>query len=147
MATRQNSGCLGQLFNALRGAGSGASATETIALPYRTRSRFVSQNEALIYTMLERHDDQRVVFANVRLSDLIEVTTSRSDRSAWQTAFNRIGQRQVDFIVCDCVTYRPLLAIELDDATHDTARRAKSDALENQVFNAAGLPLLRLRGK
>ena len=143
MAT-QGGGCLSQVLKALVG---GLSApTKAAHLPYRAKARFVSANEALVFNALERHSDSRVVFANVLMRDLVEVTPQR-DRSAWQTAHNRIAQRQVDFVVCDRATFRPLLAIELDDSTHDTARRSQSDRLEDEIFRAAGLPFLRLRGR
>ena len=141
----KRSGCLGRLFSTLVAAVNAASPRADF--PYRVRSRFITANEAAIYEMLDGANSQRVVFANVRLSDLIDVSVGRSARSAYQAALNRILQRQVDFVICDRATFRPLLAIELDDATHDRPRRTKSDTFENEALKSAGLPLLRLRGR
>ena len=112
----------------------------------RTPLTTVQGNIDLLQRMLN-NSNQGANAGQLRLIDLIDVTSDRSDRSAYQTALNRIGQRQVDFVICDRMTFRPLLAIELDDATHDRSRRMKSDDFENEALKSAGLSLLRLRGR
>jgi hypothetical protein len=60
------------------------------------------------------------------------------------TYFNRIAQKHLDFLVCDSITMKPLLGIELDDSSHDENSRQKRDDFIEKVFQGAGLPLLRL---
>ncbi len=60
------------------------------------------------------------------------------------TYFSRIAQKHLDFLVCDSVTMKPLLGIELDDSSHKRDDRQERDDFVDRVFEAAGLPLLRL---
>ena len=52
----------------------------------------------------------------------------------------------MDFALCD-KTMRPLLAIELDDLSHEQVRRKRRDSEVERIFSEAGLPLLRLKPK
>ncbi|MDX1520214.1 MAG: DUF2726 domain-containing protein [Anaerolineae bacterium] len=56
---------------------------------------------------------------------------------------NKINRKHIDFLLCEPKTMRPLLGLELDDASHNAADRQARDELVEQVFAAAGLPLLR----
>jgi hypothetical protein len=50
----------------------------------------------------------------------------------------------VDFVWCERATLKPLLAIELDDQSHQTNPcQMASDASKEQVLEQVGLPLLR----
>jgi hypothetical protein len=59
--------------------------------------------------------------------------------------FNRISAKHVDFLLCDPSDVSPVLAIELDDATHERADRRRRDAFLDEAFASAGLPLARFR--
>jgi hypothetical protein len=50
----------------------------------------------------------------------------------------------VDFLLCNPKTLKPVFAIELDDSSHARADRQERDALVEEVFAAAHLPLLRI---
>ena len=90
--------------------------------------------------------DMPLVLASVRLAEVVEAAASRSkDRSAWQSAFNAIQSKQIDFVVCEAGTTRPLIAVELDDATHARANRRERDEAVEAICAGAGLPLLRVR--
>lgn len=39
---------------------------------------------------------------------------------------------------------KPLVGIELDDSSHDRADRQERDEFVNEVFQAAGLPLIHI---
>lgn len=58
---------------------------------------------------------------------------------------NRISRKHVDFLLCDSQTMRPRVGVELDDSSHAREDRQTRDALVQQVFDAAGLALLRFR--
>lgn len=78
----------------------------------------------------------------VRIADLIEVEASE-DRSAWRSAFNKISAKHVDFAVIK-LNGDILFAVEVDDSTHKQDKRRKRDTLVNQVFQDAGIPLVRV---
>ena len=62
------------------------------------------------------------VFAKVGLADIVEVNKGLSS-SARQSAFNRIGRKHIDFVVCDAKDLSIIGAIELDDKSHREKRR------------------------
>jgi hypothetical protein len=57
---------------------------------------------------------------------------------------NKIDRKTVDFLLCDPQTFQPIMAMELDDYSHQQARRQERDALVEEVFEAAGLPIVRV---
>ncbi len=59
-------------------------------------------------------------------------------------AFQKISQKHVDFLICRNEDWMPMLGIELDDASHDSAEKFARDIFVNELFAGAGVPLLRL---
>ena len=57
------------------------------------------------------------IFAKVRLADIVRPVRNPS-RSGWQSAFNRIIGKHVDFVLCDSAHLGVVGVIELDDRTH-----------------------------
>jgi hypothetical protein len=78
----------------------------------------------------------------VRIADILEASGPPS--GARRAALSRIAQKHVDFALCDLVSFEVVSVVELDDASHETARARKRDALVNSAFDSARLPLLRI---
>lgn len=64
----------------------------------------------------------------------------RGDRSA----LRRVSQKHVDFLLCHPETLKPLVAVELDDRSHDRADRKARDVFVDQSFASAGLPIVHV---
>ena len=75
------------------------------------------------------------------MSDVLKV---RKGADNWQSHFNKIQSKHVDFLLCDSDRVRPVCAIELDDSSHRRAKRRKRDKDVDRFFRAAGLPLVRI---
>lgn len=132
----EKQGCLGMLFPFLR-----PKAAPEEHLPYRLRDDFLSPAEFSFYKVLAATLGPRfIIQSKVRLADIFFVSGRNNE---YMTYFNKISQRHVDFLVCDADTMKPLLGIELDDASHRREKRQKRDAFVEKVFQAAQLPLLR----
>jgi len=84
----------------------------------------------------------RIVLVKVRLADLFDVKGGL-ERGPRQTALNRITRKHLDFVICDRATCVPVLAIELDDASHGRPDRQTRDLFVDGLCRAAGLPLVR----
>lgn len=82
-------------------------------------------------------------FAKVRLADIFKPIRGVS-RSAAAIAQNRIQQKHVDFLLVRSADMKPLAGIELDDSSHQEHRRQDRDAFVDRLFQASGLPLLRI---
>lgn len=107
----------------------------------RLRDDFLSPGELTFYSVLvTTTDDAVTVLTKVNLSDLFFVLRPREDVAHR----NRIDRKHVDFLLCERSTMRPLVGIELDDRSHDATRRQERDRFVERVFEAAGLPLVRV---
>ncbi len=84
------------------------------------------------------------VMCMVRIADLVFLPKGL-DRSARTRQQNRINQKHVDFVLVSADELRPLVAIELDDSSHQRDDRRARDVFVDQALAAAGLPLVRVK--
>jgi hypothetical protein len=116
---------------------------EPSALPYVRRDDFLTPAEHSFYHVLRTMAaDRALIFPQVALSNLFRVTST--DQSELYTYTNKIDRKRVDFLLCEPVSLRPLVGIELDDGSHRRSDRQTRDAFVENVFIAAGLPLIRV---
>ncbi|MCA9216200.1 MAG: DUF2726 domain-containing protein [Planctomycetales bacterium] len=115
----------------------------TVQFPYQKQQSLVTRNELLFFRELQvAIDGQWAIFAMVRIADLLSVKSGTQKRQSWQ---NKINCKHIDFVICDPHSLEPVLAIELDDRTHQRADRVRRDEFVNAAFEAAQLPLLRIK--
>lgn len=114
---------------------------EEITFPYHVRDDFLSKAELSFYQVLKSMmKDFMVICPKVSLAELFYVDHPNKN----QSAFARIRQKRVDFVICDPATMQPKFAIELDDSSHQREDRLERDEFEEKVFEAANLPLVRI---
>jgi hypothetical protein len=108
--------------------------------PYKLTPSLLSVSERAFYVALMLAAGRRyLVFPKVRLADLCQDL----DRWAGTEAFDLVSSKRVDFVLCDAKTFRPMLAIELDDRSHVRGNRGDRDALVDDVFRTMGLSVYR----
>lgn len=113
-------------------------------LPYSLKTELLSAGEISFYHILKAIAGPSVTICpKVRLTDVFSVQSGKG----WQSNWNRISQKHVDFLLCDAATMTLLMAVELDDKSHKRADREARDELVNRVFDDAGLPLLHFPAK
>lgn len=83
------------------------------------------------------------IFAKVRLADIVRPIRNPS-RSGWQSAFNRIAGKHVDFVLCDTKRLAVVAVVELDDRTHQRFERGIRDSLVDAALADATIPVLRI---
>jgi len=136
MAQQENPGCLFAIFRLF-----GLKPRVAQTLPYRLRDDFLSPAEQTFYRALSAViGDSAIIAPKVNLSDIFFVVKPNENRSF----LGRIVQKHLDFLLCDPQTLRPLAGLELDDASHRRPDRQARDAFVDQVFQAAGLPLIHV---
>jgi very-short-patch-repair endonuclease len=110
-------------------------------LPYCLREDFLSPAETSFYQVLKSVVGAGLIICpQASLSAIFFVP-----RSEYSQAYqNKIDRKRVDFLLCNPKTLKPVFAIELDDSSHARADRQERDALVEEVFAAAHLPLLRI---
>lgn len=148
-SSEQKPGCLATVLSWF-GVKLGASGVTTFQqsqvddLPYRVRDDFLSPAERSFYQVLNMAvGSQAVVCPKVNLSDVFFVVRPNENMSYR----GRIAQKHIDFLVCQPGTIRPLAGIELDDSSHSRPDRQTRDEFVDQVFEAAGLPLVRFSAR
>ena len=111
--------------------------------PYHLRDDFLSAAEHNFYLVLKRAvGDGAVICPKVSLGDLFFAKAGEYGQRLAYT--NKIDRKHTDFLLCDPQTLRPLVGIELDDKSHRREDRQDRDRFVDKVFEAAGLPLVRI---
>lgn len=115
-------------------------------IPY-IRKNLMTKNEWSFYKQLKPVADELnlSILCKTRVADLVDIEKGLN-KSEWQTAFNRINKKHIDFILCKPENLYPVLLIELDDSTHDTDKGKKRDEFVEKVLDKAGYKLFRTRG-
>lgn len=140
MGESEGNGCLVAILSAI-GLRLGPRKQPPPSLPYRQCDNFLSPAELSFYRVLTSAlSSTATVCPKVNLADIFFVTKPNENRGAR----NRIDRKHVDFLVCHPKTMRPQCGIELDDSTHSRPARQQRDALVDDVFRAAGLPLIHV---
>jgi hypothetical protein len=100
--------------------------------------RPLTQPEQVLYHRLIRALPEHIVLAQVQVSRVLGVKKG-SNFHEWN---NRINRLSYDFVVCgkDATV---IAAIELDDKSHESSSRAKTDEKKSKATADAGLRLIR----
>lgn len=143
MERNEPGGCLFAILSLLRTRIEPGESDNEAPLPYRRNQFFITDSEKSFFRVLKSEaPDGFLITLKPRLGDLLFVPrgTQHSHRHR-----NRINQKHVDFLIVNEGTLEPVLAIELDDRSHERADRKTRDAFVDDAFNAAGVPLLRVQ--
>lgn len=121
-----------------------AATKEAPVYSYGSKDYLMTRAENDLFDILkELFQDKYQIFPQVHLSSLLDEKKVKGQN--WKAAFRHINGKSVDFVVCDKTYARPLLAIELDDFSHDAEERRSRDVEVERIFENANMPLLRLR--
>jgi very-short-patch-repair endonuclease len=121
----------------------GIATANKSALPYKRKDYLLTQAERSLFGVLNEVVKHRYfIFAKVRLADLVWLPNRTESR---QSHFNRVQSKHIDFAICDRASIRPLLCVELDDASHGQVSIQTRDAFVDAALVAAGLPFIRIR--
>lgn len=110
--------------------------------PYQARELMTAPERQLFFRLKEALPEQCDIHAQVALNRIIDVSTKID---FWRY-FNRISQYSIDYLITartEAGLIVTVAAIELDDSSHQFAKRKKSDATKNSALNAAGIKLIR----
>jgi len=115
-------------------------------LPYVLKRYLMSKAERSFCGVLEQVTDSSkyYIFPQVSLNNLVTV---EKGTGSFQAFHNKVDRKSVDFVLFDRSAVSPVLAIELDDSSHDREDRQERDAFVDRVLAKAGLPLLHVRAQ
>lgn len=108
---------------------------------YNKRDRVMNISERKFYILLQKIlGDKYIVLSKVRIEDFVNVGSNFSSWGEKQSLRGKIKSRHVDFLICDFLTTKPLLAIELDGPMHMKADRIERDKFVDVLYSKIGLP-------
>ena len=111
---------------------------------YRPKRYLITLNELKFYSILMEiaKELDLVLFSQVSLYNIIEMQKNL-DYKTRTIYFNKIASKSIDFVLVDKKDCRIKLCIELDDKTHNQAKRIDRDLFINQLFKELEINLLR----
>lgn len=105
---------------------------------YVTRKSLLSQAEIAFHKVLLEAVPEAPIFPKVRVADVMDAA------ERWNGDFNQISQKHFDWVLCHPVSFEPLIAIELDDSSHQwSEKQRKNDQVKDNAAHEAGIALLR----
>ena len=109
---------------------------------YRLSNSLFTFQEGKFYRVLVQAAGNRYqIFAKVRLADFVWLANYPREQKYHK---NQILCKHVDFLLCERGRFAPVLVIELDDSSHKLPDHQARDEFKDKLFEAVGLPLLRL---
>lgn len=110
-------------------------------LPYFSRGSLLTNCELKFYQTLRKAlPEGTTLCMQVRLCDLIDCPREARANGFW----GKIAQKHIDFVIADAATTAILLAIELDDRSHQRKDRRERDAFVDAALDVAGIPILHV---
>jgi very-short-patch-repair endonuclease len=108
---------------------------------YTRKNFLISRPEHEFFDILvEILGNKYNIFTQVHLPTILEHKVVGQN---WKGAFSHINGKSVDFVICDKAYIKPLLAIELDDKSHEREDRIERDSEVERMLQEAGMPLVR----
>lgn len=105
----------------------------------------MTDTEVLFFDRLKDALPDYHIFVQVQLSRIIAGNSDdAAERRFW---FNRICRQSVDYVIVDSDAQTTLVAIELDDWTHNSKARQKADDKKDKALASAGIPIVRFHAE
>jgi hypothetical protein len=108
---------------------------------FSRKAPFLRDDEIHLYERLVIALRNAHVFPQVAMSAFVQ------HKGKEYGARSLFAQKYVDYLVCERGTMRPLYVIELDGASHGSAKAKKRDGRKNQVLESGGIPIKRYTSK
>jgi hypothetical protein len=109
---------------------------------YNRKYAIMTEREVEFYKKLKFVCGENIlIFPQIHLSNLFFHNVKGQN---FKAAFKFINRLSVDFVLVDSRNFKTLMAIELDDSTHDEQERIRRDLIVNDIFKKANFPLLRV---
>lgn len=113
------------------------------ALPYECKPYLLTLAERhFLDALREVVRDDIHICPQVAFGAVLKVTAAGWDYFRY---WNKVKAKRIDFLLCDRRTLTPLVAVELDDSSHDLPKRSERDDFVDRACDSAGLAILRFR--
>lgn len=105
---------------------------------YEKKEYLLTQNELKFYKIIKKITDKLELnlFCQVALYEIIKTKNYKE--------FNKIKSKSIDFVITE-QNCKIKLCIELDDSTHNNAKRIERDNFINKIFEETGTKIIRIK--
>ena len=107
---------------------------DTAKAPFLITNSLLTKAEMNFYKILKDvvDNDKQIICPKVRMIDVLWTKTYRVENKL--TFINKVNRKHFDFVICDKETLKPLMAIELDDKSHEEEARKERDEFVDALF-------------
>jgi hypothetical protein len=110
---------------------------EEIKLPFKRKDFLMNIPERKFFEeLIKCTPNNYVVFPQVVLSSIIEVTAPRNEAIGWR---NKINRKTIDYVIFELPYYKPVIAIEYDGKTHNYSSRMERDEEVKNILDNSGI--------
>lgn len=111
--------------------------------PYKKVDLLLTKAEQNFFLVLSMaiSDKNYYICPKVRLADIIQVDS----KDNYQSYFNKIKSKHIDYVICDRTTFKIIYAIELDDTSHNLEHRINRDDFILNALSNADIELIRFK--
>ena len=110
-------------------------------MPFRRHTLLFSRAERSLYRALRSFVPDHMIFAKVKLADLVAV----GPQPPFRQRLSPLNRKYIDFVVCDA-TLSPVLAIELDHVHPSRSDQATGNEVKSALASAS-LPVVHIPHK
>ncbi|MCA9353659.1 DUF2726 domain-containing protein [Candidatus Nomurabacteria bacterium] len=110
---------------------------------YSKKKFLITKSEAELFNLLiQEFGNKYYIFPQVHLSSFLDHKIKGQN---WSAALSHIQRKSVDFLICDKEYITPLVAIELDDKSHEREDRKERDFVVEKILESANIKLVRIK--
>jgi very-short-patch-repair endonuclease len=114
--------------------------------PFYLKPKTMNGSEQAFYINLKKQIGEfYLILSKVRIEDFIGVKHGGLTKPERFGLRNKIKSRHVDFLICDLKTSRPLIAIEIDGASHNSYKGIKRDEMLDKIYKDINLEYVHIR--
>lgn len=112
--------------------------------PFLIVNSLLTKAEMNFYQVLKNaiDNEKQIICPKVRMIDVLWTKTYRMENKL--TFINKVNRKHFDFVICDKETLKPLMAIELDDKSHEEESRKERDEFVDSLFTELNFKVIHI---
>ena len=112
-------------------------------LPYKKKNIMTDPELSFFRVLEKKYSTQYYIIPQVVLSSIIDVDLPKKF-FAYKGYRSKIDKKTIDFVLFSKDTFKPFMAIELDESSHSLPDRKERDEFVNPLFEKVGIKLKRV---
>lgn len=117
---------------------------DTAKSPFLIANSLLTKAEMNFYKVLKDSidDEKQIICPKVRMIEVLWTKTFYVENK--MIFINKVNRKHFDFVICDKETLKPLMAIELDDKSHEEEARKERDEFVDALFTDLNFKVIHI---